>query len=67
MLGVPFVLWILLVCALLVHVILEHTKLGRYAFAIGSNPEAAFYAGIPVAFTRLPCMRSVGCSPASPE
>ena len=49
-LGVPFVLWILLICALLVHVILEHTKLGRYAFAIGSNPDAAFYAGIPVAF-----------------
>jgi ribose transport system permease protein len=49
-LGVPFVLWILLVCALLVHFLLEHTKLGRYAFAIGSNPEAAFYAGIPVVF-----------------
>jgi ribose transport system permease protein len=49
-LGVPFVLWILLACALLVHVLLEHTKLGRYAYAIGSNPDAAFYAGIPVAF-----------------
>jgi ribose transport system permease protein len=49
-LGVPFVLWILLACALIVHVIMEHTKLGRYAFAIGSNPDAAFYAGIPVAF-----------------
>jgi ribose transport system permease protein len=50
LLGVPFVLWILLLCALFVHVIMEHTKLGRYAFAIGSNPEAAFYAGIPVSF-----------------
>jgi ribose transport system permease protein len=49
-LGVPFVLWILLACAVIVHVIMEHTKLGRYAFAIGSNPDAAFYAGIPVAF-----------------
>lgn len=49
-LGVPFVLWILLACALFVHVLLEHTKLGRYTFAIGSNPDAAFYAGIPVAF-----------------
>ncbi|HYI94921.1 MAG TPA: ABC transporter permease [Bryobacteraceae bacterium] len=49
-LGVPFVLWILLACAGLVHAVLEHTKLGRYAFAIGSNPDAAFYAGIPVAF-----------------
>ena len=49
-LGVPFVLWILLGCAVLVHLVMEHTKLGRYAFAIGSNSEAAFYAGIPVAF-----------------
>ncbi len=48
--GIPFVLVILLVIALIVHVILEHTKLGRYAFAIGSNPDAAFYAGIPVKF-----------------
>ncbi len=50
LLGVPFVLWVLVVCALGVHIILEHTRLGRYAFAIGSNPEAAYYAGIPVAF-----------------
>lgn len=49
-LAVPFVLWILLLCAVGMHVILEHTRLGRYAFAIGSNPDAAFYAGIPVAF-----------------
>jgi len=50
LLGVPFVLWILLLCAAAVHVILEHTRLGRYAFSIGSNPEAAFYAGVPVRF-----------------
>lgn len=49
-LGVPFVLWVLLLAALLVHFLLEHTKLGRYSFAIGSNSDAAFYAGIPVAF-----------------
>jgi ribose transport system permease protein len=48
--GVPFVLWVLVACALMVHCILEHTKLGRYAYAIGSNEVAAFYAGIPTAF-----------------
>jgi ribose transport system permease protein len=48
--GIPIVLWILLVCAVAMHVVLEHTRLGRYAFSIGSNPDAAFYAGIPVAF-----------------
>jgi ribose transport system permease protein len=50
LLGVPFVLWLLLFCALLMHIVLEHTKLGRYAFSIGSNEQAAFYAGIPVNF-----------------
>ena len=49
-LGVPFVLWILVVCAVLTHVILEYTRFGRYAFAIGSNVEAAIYAGVPVSF-----------------
>jgi ribose transport system permease protein len=48
-LGVPFVLWVLVLCAFVTHIILEHTKLGRYAFAIGSNPSAAVYAGVPVA------------------
>ncbi len=50
LIGVPFVLWVLLICGVTVHVLLEHTRMGRYAFAIGSNPDAAFYAGIPVAF-----------------
>jgi ribose transport system permease protein len=50
LLRVPFVLWILLVCAVAIHVVLEHTRLGRYAFSIGSNEGAAFYAGVPVSF-----------------
>lgn len=50
LLGVPFVLWVLVLCAVCVHIVLEHTRLGRYAFSIGSNPDAAYYAGIPVAF-----------------
>lgn len=50
LLGVPFVLWVVVICALATHVILEHTRLGRYAFAIGSNPDAAVYAGVPVGF-----------------
>src|SRR5258708_3569537 len=49
-LGAPFVLWLLVGCALLTHLTLEHTRLGRYAFAIGSNTDAAGYAGIAVAF-----------------
>lgn len=53
LLHVPFVLWILLLCAIVIHVLLEHTRLGRYAFSIGSNPEAAYYAGVPVAFVTM--------------
>lgn len=30
------------------HYVLNHTRLGRYTFAIGSNEEAARYSGIPV-------------------
>jgi ribose transport system permease protein len=44
------VLLLLVACALLVHFILENTRLGRYTFAIGSNTDAAVYAGIPVKF-----------------
>ncbi|MBV8816936.1 MAG: ABC transporter permease [Acidobacteriaceae bacterium] len=51
--GVPFVLYILIVCAIAMHVLLEHTRLGRHAFSIGSNPEAAFYAGVPVHFDTI--------------
>jgi ribose transport system permease protein len=49
-LGIPFVLWLLVICGVAVHIILEHTRLGRYAFAIGSASPAAVYAGIPVSF-----------------
>lgn len=49
-LGVPTVVYILLACAVLMHFILENTKLGRYSFAIGSNTAAAYYAGVPIKF-----------------
>ena len=51
--GVPFVLGLLLACAAAMHVVLEHTRLGRYAFSIGSNSDAAFYAGVPVKFVTI--------------
>jgi ribose transport system permease protein len=50
LLGIPFSLWLLAFCAVLTHFVLEHTKLGRYAFAIGSNSAAAYYAGVPIKF-----------------
>jgi ribose transport system permease protein len=50
LLGIPFSLWVLAVCAIVMHLLLENTKLGRYAFAIGSNASAAYYAGVPIKF-----------------
>ena len=45
---IPVPLAILLALAFLTGYILKFTRLGRYAFAIGSNREAARYAGIPI-------------------
>ncbi len=45
---VPVPLAILVALALLTAFLLKYTLLGRYAYAIGSNVEAARYAGIPV-------------------
>lgn len=45
----PFVLVVLILCAVITHFALHGTKLGRYTYAIGSNEAAAVYAGIPVA------------------
>lgn len=49
LLGVfPVPLAILVALALLAGFILEYTRLGRYAYAIGSNVEAARYSGVPI-------------------
>ena len=45
---IPIPLVILIVLGLLTGFILKYTRLGRYAYAIGSNVEAARYAGVPV-------------------
>jgi ribose transport system permease protein len=50
LLGIPISLWVLAVCAIIMHFVLENTKLGRYSFAIGSNASAAYYAGVPIRF-----------------
>jgi len=44
--GIPVPLLFLIAVGILVHGILKFTKLGRYAYAIGSNVEAARCSGI---------------------
>ncbi len=46
---IPVPLIFLLATAALVQFVLKYTKLGRYSYAIGSNPEAARCSGIRVA------------------
>ncbi|GAC1397186.1 MAG: sugar ABC transporter permease [Ktedonobacteraceae bacterium] len=46
--GFPIPLITLIIVAVIAHIVLSRTRLGRYTYAIGSNPEAARLSGIPV-------------------
>jgi D-xylose transport system permease protein len=50
--GVPWVVPFVLIVTMLYTVLMGRTKLGRYLYAIGNNPEAARRAGINVAWIR---------------
>lgn len=45
-LGIPILIWVLIVVALLVHLMLRYTFVGRNIYATGGNPTAARLAGI---------------------
>ena len=45
-------IWVLLL-AVIMHFVLNHTKIGRYTIAIGSNKEAAILSGINVKFYHI--------------
>ncbi len=47
-LGLPNLLWLFLVVAAVVAFVLRRTVFGRYIYAVGSNPESARLAGVPV-------------------
>lgn len=46
------IIWALIIVAVMAYV-LNHTKIGRYTFAIGSNKEAAILSGINVKFYHI--------------
>ncbi len=48
LLGIPNLLWIFLVVVVAVAFVLRRTVFGRYVYAVGSNPESARLAGVPV-------------------
>jgi D-xylose transport system permease protein len=53
--GVPWIVPFVLIVIMLFTVLMGRTKLGRYLYAIGNNPEAARRAGISV-----PRIRTIG-------
>ena len=44
--GIPTLIWILVVIAVVVHLLLRYTDIGRNLYAMGGNPTAARLAGI---------------------
>ncbi|MCK7488109.1 MAG: ABC transporter permease [Bacillus subtilis] len=50
---VPISLFLLIVVVFVVNTLLNKTYLGRFTYAVGSNPEAARLAGINVGFTKV--------------
>jgi ribose transport system permease protein len=47
LLGIPIVVYFLIALALVLWYVLEFTRIGRYLFATGGNPDAARLAGVP--------------------
>lgn len=51
-LGVPTLVWIFGIVALILHPLLSRTAFGRWAFAVGGNYEASVMSAVPVRFTK---------------
>jgi ribose transport system permease protein len=47
-LGLPNLLWIFVAIVVIASFVLRRTVFGRYVYAVGSNPESARLAGVPV-------------------
>jgi ribose transport system permease protein len=47
-LGIPNLLLFAVVITVIIHFVLTRTVFGRYIYAVGSNPESARLAGVPV-------------------
>lgn len=46
--GIPSLFWMVILVAIPSYVFLNHTRWGRYIFAVGSNPESARLSGVRV-------------------
>lgn len=46
--GIPFIIYVLIITAVITHILLKKTKFGKYVYAIGGNEQAAIVSGINV-------------------
>lgn len=60
LLGAPTSVWLMAVVGLAGHVLLRHTAFGWRLQAIGSNPQAARFSGIPLPRYRVVAMTIMG-------
>lgn len=47
-LGIPSLFWMVILVSIPAYVFLDHSRWGRYLFAVGSNPESARLSGVRV-------------------
>jgi ribose transport system permease protein len=57
---IPMIAIVFIVLAVLLHVLLHHTRFGYRVQAMGSNPDAARLAGIPIDRTRIQVLVLMG-------
>ena len=48
--GVPWIIIVAALMLLITHIVLSHTRFGRYVYMVGGNREAAEYSGVNVRF-----------------
>lgn len=53
LLGIPYAVLLMVVLYVSAHLLMGHTKLGRYIYAIGGNEEAARLAGVRVKAVKM--------------
>ena len=58
--GIPVVTVVFIVLAVVLHVLLHKTRFGYRTLAIGSNPEAARLAGVPIGRTKIQVLVLMG-------
>jgi ribose/xylose/arabinose/galactoside ABC-type transport system permease subunit len=47
-LGVPVIVWLAAAMAIVTHLVLQHTVIGKYLYAVGHAPQTARVSGVPV-------------------